>query len=119
APGVANAHPAPTPPPGPVTVASGLHNPRQIAVGPFGTLAVAEAGSGNVGASISGTSCFVGPEGPACLGNTGSVTAIVAPGTRFATPFRVAKGLQSVAAPDGSNAVGLDAVSFDPLGRLS
>ena len=71
APGIADAHPTPAPPAGPVTVASGLHNPRQIAVGPLGTLAVAEAGSGNVGASVAGA-CFDGPEGPACIGNTGS-----------------------------------------------
>ena len=49
-PTVAGATPKPVPTPSaPVTVVSGLHNPRQIAVGPFGVLAVAEAGSGNVG----------------------------------------------------------------------
>ncbi|UDY35827.1 ScyD/ScyE family protein [Dermatobacter hominis] len=118
-PGVAGATGSPHPPPGPVTVASNLHNPRQIAVGPFGTLAVAEAGTGQVGASDTSIPCGEGPEGPACVGDTGSVTAIFGAWTHRPVATRVVKGLLSVAAPDGSAATGVDAVTFGPWGSLS
>jgi hypothetical protein len=55
---------------GPQVVASGLNNPRGLTFSPNGGLYVAEAGKGGSGP------CFAGPEGPACFGNSGSVTRI-------------------------------------------
>jgi hypothetical protein len=97
---------------GPVPIATHLNNPRQLAFGPDGALYVAEAGSGKVGAKISGA-CFSGPEGSACSGDTASVTQIGHPSTATGTSARrVVTGLLSVAGPDGSGAVGVDAVTF-------
>lgn len=96
---------------GPVTVADKLNNPRQLTFGPNGDLYVAEAGKGNVGATDPG-GCLSGPEGPACAGNTGSVTRIKNP-AHHASASRVVTGLLSFAAPDGSGATGVDAVSVD------
>jgi hypothetical protein len=118
-PAIAGATPTPTPSTAPVTVASGLHNPRQISVGPFGILAVAEAGSGNVGGTIHDIPCGNGPEGPSCIGNSGSVTGILGAGSNHPLAVRVINGLMSAAAPDGSAAVGMDAVSFGSSGQLS
>jgi hypothetical protein len=116
-PTVAGATSKPTPtPPAPVTVVSGLHNPRQIAVGPFGILAVAEAGSGNVGGTIHDIPCGVGPEGPSCIGNSGSITGILGAGSNHPLSARLFNGLMSAAAPNGTNAVGMDALSFGPTG---
>lgn len=93
-----------------------LNNPRQLTFGPDGALYVAEAGSGKVGARIAGR-CFAGPEGPACVGDTSSVTRIARPGTaNGGSAARIRSGLLSVAAPDGSNAVGLDAITFGANG---
>jgi hypothetical protein len=79
--------------------------------GVTGDLYVAEAGSGNVNATDAG-SCGTGPEGPVCAGNTSSITRISNP-AGSACPSRVVSGLLSFAAPDGSNATGVDAVSGD------
>ena len=49
-----------------------------------GTLFVAEAGAGKVGATDQSGGCAPTPEGTQCAGNTGSVTAIPHPAT--ATP---------------------------------
>ncbi len=97
---------------GPVPIATHLNNPRQLTFGPDGALYVAEAGSGKVGARITGR-CFPGPEGRACVGDTSSVTRIGMPATASGgTAARIRTGLLSVAAPDGSSAVGLDSVAF-------
>ncbi|MEP6559461.1 MAG: ScyD/ScyE family protein [Nakamurella sp.] len=95
--------------PDPVTVASGLNNPRQLTFDSRGNLYVAEAGSGQVNATDKGQ-CFSGNEGPACAGNTGSVTKVSNP-DRNAAQSRIISGLLSIGAPDGSGAVGVDAVS--------
>ncbi len=65
--------PANAAPPGsdPVTVATGLNNPRQLSVGPGQRLYVAEAGTAESCTAIPG----VGPEFAFC-GLTGSVTEI-------------------------------------------
>lgn len=75
-------------------VASGLDNPRQLSFD-NGTLYVAEAGTGGAGP------CFEGPEGDACFGTTGAITKVTRYGQR-----RVVSGLPSLAAPDGSGAIG-------------
>ena len=92
-----------------VVVADGLNNPRQMQ---FGVTGVRRRGRlGNVNATDAG-SCGTGPEGPVCAGNTSSITRI-SNSAGSACPSRVVSGLLSLAAPDGSNAVGVDAVSGD------
>ena len=78
----------------PEVVATGLNNPRQLSF-TGDTLYVAESGTGGDGV------CLVGPEGPACLGMTGSITQV-----RAGEQSRVVTGLPSLAAPDGSGATG-------------
>jgi hypothetical protein len=80
-------------------IASGLDNPRHVAVAPGGDVYVAEAGRG--GDHATSRSCFDSPEGFACTGATGAVTRI----SRHRTE-RVASGLASFAPADGNNAIG-------------
>lgn len=110
---------APKAPPLPgVTVATGLNNPRQLALDSSGDLYIAEAGTGKLHAKDQTGSCATGPEGPSCAGNTGSVTKVKNP-AGSAHPSRVATGLLSFAGPDGSAAVGIDAVSVNgPCGDI-
>lgn len=76
-------------------VASGLNNPRHLTV-QDGTVYVAEAGRGGTGP------CAPSPEGlRVCVGRTGSVAAI-----RHGSVHRVVTGLSSLAAADGSAALG-------------
>jgi hypothetical protein len=84
------------------TVVKGLDNPRDLAFGSDGRLYVAEAGHG-------GTSCFSDPEfGTSCVGLSSKISLVnVARGT--ARP--IATGFVSIAAKDGSAAVGVDGVS--------
>lgn len=82
-------------------VASGLDNPRGIAFGQDGALYVAEAGAGGAGP------CAPGPEGEICFGPSGAVTRIWR-----GTQQRVLTGLPSVAARDGTSALGPVDVSF-------
>jgi hypothetical protein len=88
----AQAHPPQVQP-----VASGLASPRHLAFDWRGNLYVAEAGKGGSGP------CFVGGEGPACMGDSGAVTKI----PRWGQPTRVAEGLASYAnTPNNDNAIG-------------
>jgi hypothetical protein len=80
-------------------VASGLDNPRHVAVAPGGEVYVAEAGRG--GDHATSRSCFDSPEGFACTGATGAVTRISRHGQE-----RVARGLASFAPAGGGNAIG-------------
>ncbi|MBS2940420.1 ScyD/ScyE family protein [Nocardioides sp. J2M5] len=90
----------PSPPDGPMVVATGLDNPRQLSFDD-GVLYVAEAGTGGTEA------CQPGPEGgDVCFGQTGAVTRIGRGGQE-----RVLEGLPSIAAPDGSAAIGPSDVS--------
>ncbi len=89
----------------PTVVASGLNNPRKLAVGPDGTVYVTEAGvGGNSG------NCITSPEGgTACYGPSGSITRIAR-----GAQTRVLTGLPSAAdqttgmAADGPSAVLID-----------
>jgi hypothetical protein len=75
-------------------VASGLDNPRHLSFRDS-TLYVAEAGSGGNGP------CIAGPEGDVCLGQSGAITRV-----RWGKQTRVVTGLPSLAAEDGSGALG-------------
>jgi hypothetical protein len=87
---------------GVVTVASGLDNPRGLDFTLDGSLYVAEAGRGG------SAPCFPGPEGDeVCFGQSGAVTKIA-----NGRQSRVLTGLPSIAAEDGSGAIGPSDVSF-------
>jgi hypothetical protein len=78
-------------------VASGLNSPRHLAFGSRGDLFVAESGRGGSGP------CFIGGEGPACMGATGAVTKI----DRWGRQSRIVEGLASYAnTPGNANAIG-------------
>lgn len=78
-------------------VASGLDSPRHLAFGSRGDLFVMEAGRGGTGP------CFVGGEGPACMGATGAVTKV----DRSGHQSRIVEGLPSYAnTPGDVNAIG-------------
>jgi hypothetical protein len=78
-------------------LATGLDSPRHLAFGSRGDLFVAESGRGGSGP------CFIGGEGPACMGATGAVTKI----DRWGRQSRIAEGLASYAnTPDNTNAIG-------------
>ena len=78
----------------PVTIATGLNNPRQLSFS-GAALYVAESGVGGSGP------CIQGSEGQACFGRTGAITKIV--GT---TATRVVTGLPSIAGAGGFGASG-------------
>ncbi|MDQ6696665.1 MAG: ScyD/ScyE family protein [Actinomycetota bacterium] len=103
--GTANAKPPPY-----VGVLYGLNNPRQLSFAADGSLYLAEAGKGKVGASDQSGKCVTGPEGPSCAGDTGSIIRILHPGTN-PEGSRIIKHLLSLAGPDGTGATGLDSVS--------
>jgi hypothetical protein len=80
-------------------IASGLDNPRHVAVSPGGDVYVAESGRG--GDHDASRSCFNSPEGFACTGATGAVTRVSRRGTK-----RVVRGLASFAPAGGDDAIG-------------
>ncbi|HEX2904668.1 MAG TPA: ScyD/ScyE family protein [Jatrophihabitans sp.] len=110
--GVAAAAPAG---PTPTVVVSGLNNPRQLSIGEYGVMLIAEAGKGGTLAT------FGSPEeGVQGLGYTGSISEVWQP--RYTTnsePNRILTGLLSAAGPDGSAAVGSDGVSAWQLEHIS
>jgi hypothetical protein len=91
----------PPPPDWAEVVATGLANPRGLAIGPDGALYIAESGVGGEGP------CAIGPEGAEeCFGESGGVTK-VADGSQE----RVVDGLASRAA-GGMNATGPNDVAL-------
>jgi len=87
-------------------VAKGLDNPRQLNWAEDGkALVIAEAGRG-------GAECA--EEG--CRGLTGAVTLVRDPGQNDPRAERVATGLFSFAAPDGSFALGSNGADATPVG---
>jgi DNA-binding beta-propeller fold protein YncE len=87
--------------PGPQVVATGLDNPRGIAIGPDGALYVAEAGRGGDGP------CVPGPFGESCYGPTGAITRVGDDGQE-----RIVTGLSSFASPAGGQAFGPHDIAF-------
>jgi hypothetical protein len=83
-------------------IASGLDNPRHVAVSRDGDVYVAESGKGDP--DMSG-SCFDSAEGFACTGATGAVTRISRHGRRQRQK-RIAEGLASFAPAGGGDAIG-------------
>ena len=89
-------------------IASGLDNPRGLAFARDGSLYVAEAGAGGAGP------CQPGPEGgEVCFGTSGAITKI-----SHGHQYRVLSGLPSIAAPDGTQAIGPSDVTVKD-GRLT
>jgi hypothetical protein len=80
-------------------IATGLDNPRHVAVAPNGDVWVAEAGRGALPSASK--SCFDSAEGAACTGKTGAITKIDRWGQR-----RVVTGLASFAPASGDSAIG-------------
>jgi hypothetical protein len=93
-------------------IASGLDNPRGLAIGPDRAVYVAEAGRGGNGA------CLTNGEGRnVCYGATGAITRIGA----FQS-WRIITGLPSLATPpgqpgEGTGAAGVHDIVFDRHGR--
>jgi hypothetical protein len=84
-------------------IASGLDNPRHVAVAKNGDVYVAEAGRG--GDPATSKSCFDSAEGFACTGATGAITRISKHHNGF-KQRRVVSGLASFAPASGDSAIG-------------
>src|SRR4051812_5223279 len=85
-------------------VATGLNNPRGLALSPTGTLYVAESGR-------AGKTCL---NKDTCVGLTGAIARVGADGK----VARVASGLLSAGGPDGTFTTGVDDVAVAPDGGV-
>jgi hypothetical protein len=93
-------------------VASGLASPRGLAIR-GGNLYIAQAGTGATDAS---PPCTEGPEGPACLGATGKISAM---NLRTGTVRDLVTGLPSLGGQsDIPDAVGPSDVAVDGIGQV-
>lgn len=91
-----------------VRIMAELNNPRGLALGPNGSVYVAEAGAGGAGP------CRVAPTNETrCFGLTGAITRFVS-----GTQQRVVTGLPSHALPGGDAATGPNDVSVQSTGEL-
>ena len=88
------------------TVATGLDNPRSVALAPDGTLYVANAGSG-------GKNCDGRGEQRQCFGMTGRIVKF-----KDGAVTNQTTGFASIAGPDGTFAQGVHGVSVAPDGGL-
>ncbi|WP_435019089.1 ScyD/ScyE family protein [Tundrisphaera sp. TA3] len=89
-------------------VMSGLNNPRGLALGPDGSLYVAESGRGGQGPSITS-----GDGQKVSYGDSGSLSRL-----RNGVQERVATGLPSLAPDGGGGATGLQDIAFNSAGEL-
>jgi len=87
-------------------IASGLDNPRHVAVAKDGDVFVAESGRG--GDHTTAQSCFDSAEGFACTGKTGAITRVDRRGQR-----RIVTGLASFAPVTGNSAIGPHGIYAD------
>lgn len=92
-------------------IATGLNNPRGIAIAPDGDLYVAEAGTGGKRACI-----HASDNTDPCFGTTGSITRI---SLRNGAQTRVITGLPSLAGASGGGAIGPAGISFKDRGMAS
>jgi hypothetical protein len=88
-------------------IAEGLDNPRHLAFGARG-LYVAEAGKGGDGP------CFDGPEGPACVGDTGAIALVDRNGVHPVVTGLASFGNQGT----GDGAIGPHGIDVSGWGRI-
>lgn len=87
------------------TIATGLLNPRGLALGPNGRLYVAEAGVGAGTDSVE-------------IGPTGRVIAILRPGKAHPWIHTIRTGITSIGNQSGQNTEGVDGISVDSNGII-
>jgi hypothetical protein len=92
-------------------IATGLNNPRGLAIGSDGGIYIAEAGDGGEGP------CFPGPEGEVCVGQSSGVSRVLN-GVQERLVSDMVSFALSGEGVEGHNAIGLHDLSFDESGNL-